>query len=59
VRLRRLPRRRQVTVLTEQDARSAGHLLARAGTRDVVDGVVAHTAAQLDADVVTSDPGTK
>jgi len=34
-------------------------LLGRAGTRDVVDGVVAHTAAQLDADVVTSDLGRK
>lgn len=56
VQLRRLLRGCQVTVLTEPDAHSAGHLLGRAGTRDVVDGVVAHTAAQLGADVVTGDP---
>jgi hypothetical protein len=54
--LHRLLRGCQVTALTEQDAHSAGYLLGRAGTRDVVDGVVAYTAAQLDADVVTSDP---
>ena len=54
--LRRLLRGCQVTAVTEQDAHSAGHLLGRAGTRDVVDAVVAHTAAQLDADVVTGDP---
>ena len=54
--LRRLLRGCQVTALTEQDAHSAGHLLGRAGTRDVVDAVVAYTAAQLDADVVTGDP---
>lgn len=56
VQLRRLLRGCQVTVLTERDAHSAGYLLGKAGTRDVVDAVVAHTAAQLDADVVTSDP---
>ena len=54
--LRRLLRGCQVTALTEQDAHSAGRLLGRAGTRDVVDAVVAYTAAQLDADVVTGDP---
>ena len=54
--LRRLLRGCQVTALTEQNAHQAGHLLGRAGTRDVVDAVVAHTAAQLDADVVTGDP---
>ena len=56
VQLRRLLRGCQVTALTEQDAHAAGHLLGRAGTRDVVDAVVAHTAAQLNADVVTGDP---
>lgn len=56
VQLRRLLRGCQVTALTEQDAHAAGHLLGRAGTRDVVDAVVAQTAAQLDADVVTGDP---
>jgi predicted nucleic acid-binding protein len=56
VQLRRLLRGCQVTALTEQDAHAAGHLLGRAGTRDVVDAVVAHTAAQLDAEVVTVDP---
>lgn len=56
VQLRRLLRGCEVTVLAEQDAHAAGHLLGRAGTRDVVDAVVAHTAAQLDADVVTGDP---
>jgi PIN domain-containing protein len=56
VQLRRLLRGCQVTALAEQDAHAAGHLLGRAGTRDVVDAVVAHTAAQLDADVVTGDP---
>ena len=54
--LRRLLRGCQVTALTEQHAHQAGHLLGRAGTCDVVDAVVAHTAAQLDADVVTGDP---
>ncbi len=55
VQLRRLLRGCQVTALAEQDAHAAGHLLGRADTRDVVDAVVAHTAAQLDADVVTGD----
>ena len=54
--LRRLLRGCQVAALSEQDAHAAGHLLGRAGTRDVVDAVVAQTAAQLDADVVTGDP---
>jgi hypothetical protein len=35
--------------------RSSGHLLGRIGTSDVVDAVVAYTAARLHADVVTSD----
>ena len=55
VQLRRLLRGCQVTTLTEQGAHAAGHLLGRSGTRDVVDAVVAHTAAQLDADIVTGD----
>jgi predicted nucleic acid-binding protein len=56
VQLRRLLRGCQVTALTEQDAHAAGHLLGRAGTSDVVDAVVAQTAAQLGADVITGDP---
>src|SRR5882757_7176018 len=56
VQLRRLLRGCQVAALSEQDAHAAGQLLGRAGTRDVVDAVVAHTAAQLEADVVTGDP---
>ena len=56
VQLRRLLRGCQVTALTEQDAHAAGHLLGRTGIGDVVDAVVAHAAAQLDADVVTGDP---
>lgn len=56
VQLRRMLRGCHVTVLAEQDAHAAGHLLGRAGTGDVVDAVVAHTAAQLDADVITGDP---
>jgi predicted nucleic acid-binding protein len=55
VQLRRLLRGCQVTALTEQDAHAAGHLLGRAGSSDVVDAVVAHTAAKLGADVVTGD----
>lgn len=56
VQLCRLLRGCQVTALTEQDAHAAGQLLGRAGARDVVDAVVAHTAAQLNAEVVTGDP---
>jgi predicted nucleic acid-binding protein len=56
VQLRGLLRGCHVTALTEQGALQAAHLLGRAGARDVVDAVVAHTAAQLDADVVTGDP---
>jgi len=55
VQLRRLLRGCEVMNLTEPDAHSAGHLMGRAGTIDVVDAVVAHTAATLAADVVTSD----
>lgn len=55
VQLRRLLRGCEVAALTEQQAHAAGHLLCRAGSRDVVDAVVAQTAADLHADVVTGD----
>lgn len=59
VQLRRLLRGCEVVSLTEQRAHSAGRLLGRAGSRDVVDAVVdavvADTAAELRADVVTGD----
>jgi len=51
----RLLRGCEVVSLTEQRAHSAGRLLGRAGSRDVVDAVVADTAAELRADVVTGD----
>jgi predicted nucleic acid-binding protein len=53
--LRRLLRGCEVVSLTEQRAHSAGRLLGRAGSHDVVDAVVADTAAELRADVVTGD----
>jgi predicted nucleic acid-binding protein len=55
VQLRRLLRGCEVVSLTEQRAHFAGRLLDRAGSRDVVDAVVAATAAELQADVVTGD----
>jgi predicted nucleic acid-binding protein len=55
VQLRRLLRGCEVVSLTEQRAHAAGRLLGRAGSRDVVDAVVAATAAELRADVVTGD----
>ncbi|HTX28032.1 MAG TPA: PIN domain-containing protein [Streptosporangiaceae bacterium] len=55
VQLRRLLRGCAITSLTEQKAHSAGRLLGRAGSSDVVDAVVADTAAELRADVVTGD----
>ena len=55
VQLRRLLRGCEVVSLTEQRAHLAGRLLSRAGSRDVVDAVVAATAAELRADVVTGD----
>jgi predicted nucleic acid-binding protein len=55
VQLRRLLRGCEVTALTGEAAHAAGYLLGRAGTSEVVDAVVAHTAAQLHADVVTGD----
>jgi predicted nucleic acid-binding protein len=53
--LRRLLRGCEVASLTEQGAHSAGQLMGRARARDVVDAVVAITAAGLRADVVTGD----
>jgi predicted nucleic acid-binding protein len=55
VQLRRLLHGCEVVSLTEQRAHSAGRLLGRAGSADVVDAVVADIAANLRADVVTSD----
>jgi hypothetical protein len=55
VQLRRLLRGCDVVSLTERGAHAAGQLLGRAGTSDVVDAVVAHTAAGLRAHVVTGD----
>jgi predicted nucleic acid-binding protein len=55
VQLRRLLRGCEVTALTGEAAHVAGHLLGRAGVSDVVDAVVADTAARLHADVVTGD----
>jgi predicted nucleic acid-binding protein len=55
VQLRRLLRGCEVVSLTEQRAHFAGRLLGRAGSHDVVDAVVAATAAELQADVVTGD----
>jgi predicted nucleic acid-binding protein len=55
VQLRRLLRGCEVVSLTERQAHAAGQLLGRAGTSDVVDAVVAQTAAELRADVVTGD----
>ena len=55
VQLRRLLRGCEILPLTEQKAHAAGELMGRAATRDVVDAVVAQTAADLRADVVTGD----
>ena len=55
VQLRRLLRGCEIIPLTEQKAHAAGELMGRAATRDVVDATVAQTAADLRADVVTSD----
>ncbi len=55
VQLRRLLRGCEVVNLTERGAHAAGQLLGRAGTTDVVDAVVAQTAADRRADVVTGD----
>jgi len=56
VQLRRLLRGCDVIPLTEQQAHAAGELMGRTGTRDIADAVVARTAADLHADVITGDP---
>ncbi len=55
VQLRRLLRGCDVVPMTEQGAHEAGALLAKAGTADVIDAVVAMVTAAWHADVVTSD----
>jgi hypothetical protein len=55
VQLRRLLRGCEIIPVTEQKAHAVGELMGRAATRDVVDAVVAQTAADLRADVVTGD----
>ena len=55
VQLRRMLRGCEVVSLTERSAHAAGQLLGRAGASDVVDAVVAQTATELKADVVTGD----
>jgi predicted nucleic acid-binding protein len=55
VQLRRLLRGCEIAALAGQAAHAAGYLMGRAGTSDVVDAVVAETAARLRADVVTGD----
>jgi predicted nucleic acid-binding protein len=55
VQLRRLLRGCDVIPLTEQRAHAAGELMGRAATSDVVGAVVARTAADLHADVLTGD----
>ncbi len=55
VQLRRLLRGCEIIPLTEQTAHAAGELMGRAAARDVVDAVVAQTAADMHADVVTGD----
>ena len=55
VQLRRLLQGCEVASLTGQRAHSAGRLLGRAGSADVVDAVVADIAVSLRADVVTGD----
>jgi hypothetical protein len=54
--LSRLLRGCQVTPDTEELGTAAGTICGRAGTSDVIDGVVVVTALRLDALVVTSDP---
>ena len=58
VRLARLFRLDEVEVvpLDEDDARSVGQLLRRAGTADVVDAHVSLVAKRFGAAVITSDP---
>ena len=46
----------EIVPFEEDDVSPVGKLLARSGTSDVVDGLVALTAAKAIAAVVTSDP---
>ena len=55
VQLRRLLRGCEVRPVTGEAAHVAGYLMGHAGVSDVVDAVVADTAARLHADVVTGD----
>lgn len=55
VQLRRLLRGCDVVPMTEPDAHKVGGLLARSGTADVIDAVVALVAAQRHAATVSSD----
>jgi hypothetical protein len=55
VQLGRLLRGCEVTALTGEAAHAAGYLLGLAGVSDVVDAVVADTAARLHAGIVTGD----
>lgn len=54
--LSRLLRGCQVTPDTEELGKAAGAICGRAGTSDVVDGLMVVIALRLDALVVTSDP---
>ncbi|MGH3772806.1 MAG: hypothetical protein ACRDRW_15680 [Pseudonocardiaceae bacterium] len=54
--LSRLLRGCQVTPDTEELGKAAGVICGRAGTSDIIDGLVVVTALRLDALVVTSDP---
>lgn len=46
----------ELEVITSDDARRVGWLLAKSGTADVVDGYVVLTALHFRARIVTSDP---
>ncbi|MGH3869301.1 MAG: PIN domain-containing protein [Pseudonocardiaceae bacterium] len=54
--LSRLLRGCQVMPDTQELGKAAGAICSRAGTSDVIDGLVVVTALRLDALVVTSDP---
>ncbi len=55
VQLRRLLAGCIIAALDEQTAHRIGELLAKSGTRDVVDAAVVVVATSLGADIVTSD----
>ncbi len=56
VSLARLLRAVDVRVVSQQDGREAGELMARAGTTDAVDATVVLLAGRGDR-ILTSDPG--